>query len=163
VIAGFEKFNRKLSSWFEWVAVCALLAIVFETFIDVIGAKLFLHPLPGAMDSAMLFQIVAVAFAATMTQIIGRHVRVEFLMGLLPSRPRNIIDSLIFLVLLIIFILIAWRSIVFGQSLQASNELSLTARIPLYPFPYLIALGCVPMCLVFLQQFLKSAVMAVKK
>ena len=163
MIAKFEKFNRRLSGWIEWIAVVALLALASVTVIDVVGAKLFLKPLFGAMDAAMLFQIVAVAFAAGITQIIGRHVRVEFLMRMLPERARPIIDSFIFLILFIIFILIVWRSFVLGQSLQASHEVSLTARIPLFPFAYGIALGIIPICLVFLQQCLKSAAMVIKR
>ena len=40
----FEKSNRLLSGWFEWIGLSGLLVVMFITCIDVIGAKLFLRP-----------------------------------------------------------------------------------------------------------------------
>jgi len=163
VLAKFEKFNHLLAGWCEWIAVGALLVLALVTNIDVVGAKLFTRPLPGAYDAVMLFQIIAVALAAAMTQIIGRHVRVEFVFRLLPKRAQDIIDSIIYLSLLVFFILIVWQSFVLGQSLQAIQVVSQEVEIPLYPFAYVIAVGIIPICLVFLQEFLKSVAMAVKR
>ena len=40
----FEKFNRRLSGWFEWIGLAALLVMMALTCIDVIGAKVFKTP-----------------------------------------------------------------------------------------------------------------------
>lgn len=163
MLAKFEKFNHLLSVWFEGIAVVALLGLVLVTNIDVVGAKLFVKPLPGAYDAVIFFQIVAIAFAAAMTQIIGRHVRVEFLLRLLPRRAQDIIDSIIFLSLLVFFIVIVWQSFVLGQHFQAILVVSQEVEIPLYPFAYVIAAGSIVISLVFLQEFLKSVAMVIKR
>ncbi|MHC4687689.1 MAG: TRAP transporter small permease [Planctomycetota bacterium] len=159
----FEKFNRSLSSWFEWIGLFGLLVVMFITCIDVIGAKLFLRPIFGAIDIVVLSQLVAISFACAFALILGRHVRVEFFVARLPRRAQAVIDSIVFLLGLTLFILIIWRLCVYGYSLQTGGEVSATARIPLYPFAYGIALASIPVCLVFLLEFLKSLTRIAKK
>jgi len=156
VLSKFEKFNRRLSDWFEWIGLVGLLLVMAITCIDVVGAKVFKWPLLGALDIVMLSQIVAIAFAASMALILGRHIRVEFLFNLLPRRARAIINSFVLLLGLGLFSVIIWRLCVLGYSFQTSGEYSMTAYIPLYPFAYGIALASIPVCLVFLLEFLKS-------
>ena len=84
----FEKFNHRLSSWCEWLGLAAILLMMVITCIDVVGAKLFLSPLLGAIDIVQLSQIVAISFAAGMAMILGRHVQVEFFYNLFPRRAQ---------------------------------------------------------------------------
>jgi hypothetical protein len=56
----------------------------------------------------------------------------------------------------VLFAVIAWRLLEHGVELQRSREVTATAAIPLAPFAYASALAMVPMCLVLLQQFLRS-------
>jgi TRAP-type C4-dicarboxylate transport system permease small subunit len=158
----FETFNRRLSGWFEWIGLFGLLVVLSITCIDVIGAKIFLRPVFGAIDIVVLSQLVAISFAAAFALILGRHVQVEFFVTRLPRRAQAVIDSIISLLGLALFILIVWRLCVHGYSLQTGKEVSATAGIPLYLFAYGIALASIPVCLVFLQQFLNAIVRALK-
>lgn len=126
------------------------------TCIDVVGAKLFRSPLMGSIDIVQLAQTVAIAFAASMALILGRHIQVEFLFNLLPRRTQKVIDSIVLLLCLGLFMVILWRMSLFGRLLQTSGDYSATIYIPYYPFAYGIALACIPVCLVFLLEFLKS-------
>jgi len=159
----FGQFNRRLSSWFEWVAVIGLLAMMTTTVVDVVGSKAFSRSIPGAVDIVTLSQIIAIIFAVAMTQIMGRHVRVEFFVSRLPERARGILGSVVALLLIGLFVLIIWRGFVLGQSLQAGGQVSSTARVPLYPFAYGISLASIPVCLAFFQEFLNSLAEAVKR
>ena len=159
----FEKFNRRLSDWFEWIGLAGFLVMMFITCIDVIGAKLFLLPVFGAIDIVTLSQVVAISFAAASALILGRHVRVEFFMVMLPRRVRALIDIIIHLLGLTLFIVIIWRLCVYGYLLQTGGEESATARIPLAPFAYSIALASIPVCLVFLLEFLNAIVRMAKR
>lgn len=156
MLGTFERFNRRLSSWFEWIGLAGLLIVMLITCIDVVGAKVFLWPVLGALDIVMLSQIVAIAFAASMALILGRHIRVEFFVARLPRRAQAVIEIIVSLLGLGLFIVIVWRLCVLGYSFQTSGEYSATAHIPYYPFAYGIALASIPVCLVFLVEFLKS-------
>ncbi len=143
--------------------MAGLLLMMSITIIDVAGQKLFLLPILGAIDIVMLSQIVAIAFAAAFTLIIGRHVRVEFFVARLPRRAQAVINSIVLLLVLGLFILIIWRLCVLGYSFQTTGEYSATARIPYYPFAYGIALASIPVCLVLLREFLSSLTRVVKE
>ncbi|MCK4960880.1 MAG: TRAP transporter small permease [Anaerolineales bacterium] len=156
MLGKFDRFNRRLSGWCEWLGLAGMLLMMVITCIDVVGAKVFKSPLLGAIDIVMLSQIVVIAFAASMALILGRHIRVEFFIKLLPRRAQAVINSIVLLLVLGLFIVIIWRLSVLGHTFQTSGEYSPTAYIPLYPFAYGIALASIPVCLVFLLEFLKS-------
>ena len=152
----FERFNRRLSDWFEWVGLVGLLVMMAITCVDVVGAKVFRWRLLGALDIVQLAQIVATAFACSMTLILGRHVKVEIFVRRLPRRARGIVNSCILLLGCGLFIVIIWRLWVLGNSFLSTGEYSPTAYIPLYPFAYGIALASIPVCFVLLFEFIKS-------
>lgn len=163
MLAKFEKFNRGLSGFFEWIGIIALLLMMVITCIDVVGAKVFLWRLFGAIDIVQLSQIVAISFSASITLIVGRHIQVEFLVARLPKRLQAIINSLISLLGLGFFILIIWRLSALGHSFKTTGEHSATADIPYYPFAFAIALASLPVCLVLVHELLKSLQGLVKK
>ena len=163
MLGKFDRFNRRLSGWCEWLGLAGLLLMMVITCIDVVGAKVFKSPLLGALDIVVLSQIVAISFAASMALILGRHIRVEIFFNLLPRRAQAVINSIVLLLGLGLFIVIIWRLCVLGYSFQTSGEYSATAYIPLYPFAYGIALASIPVCLVLLLEFLKSLTSRVQK
>jgi len=162
-LGKFEKFVSRLSGWFEWIGIAGLLLMMLITGIDVVGGKLFTWRLLGALDVVMLSQIIAIAFAAACALIIGRHVRVEFVVTRLPQRAQAVINSIISILGLGLFILIIWRLTVLGYTFQTSGVTTATVYIPLYPFAYGIALASIPICLVFLVELMKSLAKVVKR
>ena len=156
MLGKLEKFNHRLSGWFEWIGVAGLLLMMVITFIDVVGAKIFLWRLLGALDIVMLSQAVAIAFAAAMLLILGRHVQVTFFVARMPRRAQAVTESIIHFLELGLFILIVWRLLVFGYWMQTGGEGTATIRIPLYPFGYGMALALIPVCLVLVVSFINS-------
>ncbi len=152
----FKRFNEILSAWAAWVAFGAIFLMVVLTCVDVLGAKLFRSPVFGSLDVMMLAQLIAVSFAAALALIQNRHVQVEFFVMLLPRRIQALIDGLIQLLCLSLFVLIVWRLFMHGYHLQTGGEETATAHIPMAPFAYASALGIIPVCLVFVQQFFSS-------
>lgn len=163
MLEKFEKFNRRICGWFEWIGFGAIFLMVVLTCVDVVGAKVFRAPVFGALDVMMLAQLIAVSFAASITLILGRHVQVEFFMALFPKRVEAVIDSIIHFLGLALFILIVWRLFLYGYNLKIGGEESMTARIDLYPFVYAAAVACIPICLVLLQQLLSSILRVARK
>jgi len=162
ILEKFEKFNRRLSSFFEWIGFGAIFLMVVLTCVDVVGAKLFRAPVFGSLDVMMLAQLIAISFAVSMALILGRHVHVEFFVILLPKRLQFIVECVVNFLGLALFVLIVWRLIVFGHHLQLGGEESATARIPLFPFAYAAAVGFFPVCLVYMQQLFTSILRALK-
>ena len=151
-----DKFTRGFSRSLEWVGVIGILLMFLTNFIDVVGAKLFTWPFPGATEVICFSQILAIAPAIAFTLILGRHIRVEFIIDRFPKRVRAAISSLSSFLSLILFVLLVWQSYLYGQSLQKAGEIGSTSYLPFYPFAYLIAFCSIPVCLVFLIEVLKS-------
>jgi TRAP-type C4-dicarboxylate transport system permease small subunit len=163
VFNKFEKLNRRLCTWLEWIGFAALLLMMMITCIDVVGAKVFRWRLLGAIDIVQLSQIVAISFSAGMAQLLGRHIQVEFVFNLLPRYVKAAINSIVPLFGLGLFIVVVWRLYVLGHSFQTTGEYTATAYIPLYPFAYALGFACIPMCMVLLMEFLKSLTKREKK
>jgi TRAP-type C4-dicarboxylate transport system permease small subunit len=150
-----DKSTRSFSGSLEWVGVIGILLMFLVNFIDVVGAKIFVWPLPGSVEFISFSQIVAIAPAIAFTLILGRHIRVEFIIDRFPKRIRAAISSISSFLSLILFALILWQSYLYGISLQKSGEIGSTSYIPFYPFAFLIAFCSIPVCLVFLMEVIK--------
>lgn len=155
-IDKIDRFTRGFSRSLELIGVVGILLMFLVNFIDVVGSKLFLWPFPGSVEIISFSQIVAIAPAIAFTLIIGRHIRVEFIIDRFPKCIRAGISSISSFLSLILFALILWQSYLYGGSLQKSGEIGSTSFLPFYPFAYLIAFCCIPVCLAFLIEVLKS-------
>lgn len=141
-----KRLNHFLIKSLEVCAVGALLLLMFITFIDVVGSKLFLTPVFGSLDIAMLTQLAAIACGTASTLLLGKHIRVEFFLIMLPSSiSKPIIVSMLILAFGL-FALMALNLFKYGYSLQISGEVSPTAHVPLFPFAYGAALSFIPVC-----------------
>lgn len=154
MLERFDRFNRALAAAAEAVGLAAVVFMVLLTCVDVAGAKLFLRPVPGALDMMMLGQLVAVTFAGASTLLHGRHVSVEFFVALLPERPRAVLGLVVELAVLALFTIIVWRLVAEAVELRAAREVTPTAAIPLAPFALAAGLALVPVCLVLVQRVL---------
>jgi TRAP-type C4-dicarboxylate transport system permease small subunit len=99
---------------------------------------------------------VVIAFAIAQTQYFRGHIEVEFIVQYLPKNIQRVISIFVHICLLVLWAVIAWRSVDFGMVLQSTGEVSMTERIPFYPFVYAIAFCCIPMFLVVLIQLIKK-------
>jgi TRAP-type C4-dicarboxylate transport system permease small subunit len=148
---------------FESIGVVAVLLMMAVTCIDVIGAKVLQRPVPGSIDIVMLAQLVAISFVIGITQILGRHVKVDFIMTGLSDRAQAVIDGIIQLFIMALFVILVWGFFTFGTFLRTGGEVSPTADIPLFPFLYSAAVASVLVCLVVLIQFANSIIGVLRK
>ena len=143
-----ERFIRKISRWFNGLALIALSAMLFLVALDIIGAKVLSLPVPGAMDLTSLLGLLLIGFSMPQTYIKGRHIKVDFLMRLAPKGLRKVLRSLSACLCTLFFIFVVWRLFLYAHDLQVYGEKSLTVKIPLFPFAYALAVAFLPMILV---------------
>lgn len=158
-----EEFAVSFSRWLNWVAGAGLVAMLALTVGDIIGIKLFNQPIPGGIEFVAFSGVVVIGFAIAYTQVLRGHIRVEFAVMHLPQRAQAIIAAFVWLLSLALFVLLAWQSVKYGLSLQTTGTVSMTQKIPFYPFVYAIAFCCIPVCLLLLVEFVRSVIKAVKK
>jgi TRAP-type C4-dicarboxylate transport system permease small subunit len=151
-----EGFSTTVSKWFEVVGCAAIIIMMVATCIDVVGAKVFRIPLPGAFDFIVLAQLIATAFSAAMVLILGQHVKVDFFVTRLPKRSRSAAEAVVHMLSCALFALIVWRLSRYGSDLKTAGEASAEIRLALYPFAYMIAFAALAVCLVAAVKFARS-------
>ena len=158
----FNRFNIKINFGVEWIGIIAFVFMMLLTTVDVIGAKIFLFPIPGALDIMELAQLVALSFALGASYLANRHVEVEFFTPLLPKWLQRIVAVVVKFFVLALFALMTWRMFAYGFDLKNNTEVSPTIRLPLYPFAYAATIAFIPATLASLAKFLQSLVEVLK-
>jgi len=157
---------EKLANWFAgsayWVAGGAIVLMMLLTCADVV-LRFFRMPIPGTYELVCFLGAVAVAFAMAHTSNEKGHVAVSLVVRLLPNRVQGVVEVLTNAFVLILFILIAWRSALYADTLRASGEVSLTLKMPFYPFVYGIAFSAAAVCLVKITDIYKSFLKVLNK
>lgn len=141
------KITSIINQGFSWIAGIALVVALGLTVADVIAIKAFSSPIPGAIEYVSFLSVIVIAFSIAYTQQLKGHIQVEFFVSRLPTSIRAITGILVCTLGIILFTLLAWRSFEYGNTLRISGEVSMTQRIPFYPFVYAIAFCCIPVCL----------------
>jgi len=163
-VARLEKVAGVLSRWLNWIGAGVLIVVMLLVCANIIGRAIpFLGPVKGTYDVVGLLGGILLAFALGYTQLQKRNISVEILVSHFRPRTRAIIDSVTFLISLVLFALIAWQHSVFATSIWKAGELSETLRVPFFPLIYAVAFGCVALCLVILLDFLKALAEVRKK
>jgi TRAP-type C4-dicarboxylate transport system permease small subunit len=163
IIDKLDKWANLISKWISWIAGIGVVSMLGFTFADIIGVKIFNSPIPGSIEIVALLGVVITAFGMAYTQSQHANIQVEFFVQHLPKRIQAGVLAFSLLLSIILFALLSWQSFKYGYSLQQSGEVSMTARIPTYPFVYAMAFCCIPLCFVLIVEFLKSIMKVVNK
>jgi len=135
------------------VAGLGVLTMMVVTCTDVV-LRLFGSSLTGAVDLVTLAGAVTIACALPYTTAVKGHVAIEFFFQKLGRRGRVIVDSVVRLLLIVMFAAVCRESLRYGHKLRASHEVTMTLKIPIFWVPYVIALGAAMLLLVVLWHLL---------
>jgi TRAP-type C4-dicarboxylate transport system permease small subunit len=161
-----ERLERALAIFSKWstiIAGVALMLMLVISIVDVLGNKIFNHPLRGTAEYISFLAVITIAFAMAYALIEKAHVQIDVFTDKLPVRLKASIELFIMLASLGLFVLLGWSSIKYGIELYKSNTLSMTQRIPIYPFAYGVAFACVPACFYLILEFLRWGKKALNK
>ncbi len=151
----FEKVITRIADWLNWVACASLVSMVVLVLIDICGNKFFKVPLTGGIELVSLLSVVAISFAIAETQIVHGHIEVEMLVRKLPRMPQKVIAVIVHCFSICLFLILAWQSYTYGLALQSSGEVSMTIRLPYYPFVWGLGLCSLVVVLVLIMQMIK--------
>ncbi|MFW5870646.1 MAG: TRAP transporter small permease [Candidatus Sumerlaeota bacterium] len=125
----------------------AVLGMMAVTCIDVVG-RMFGHPLKGSIDIVSLLGGVAIACALPYTTAVKGHVAIEYFFHKLHRIGRIVVDTMVRLVAILLFGLLAWRNVHYGLSFMESRQVTPTLQLPLFWLPWLISICCLAVVLV---------------
>jgi len=158
----FERLIYLFSRWCNRIAQGAVVAMMLLLGSNIV-LRFFGKSILGTYDWTGLIGTILIALALAYCGIKGGHVRVEFIVMLLPRRVQAILDSITGILSLGLFGLAAWQSVVLGNEMWGKGDVSMTVQTPFHPFVYTIAFGCALLWLVILVDTIKSLAEVIRK
>jgi len=161
-MAHFIKIVHSFSRWICWVSVAALLGMMLLTSSDVV-LRYIGYPIKGTFDIVGLLGTIVVALPIAYTQLLGRHIATEFMASRGNKVVQTVNQSIVCLLGIGIYALIAWQCSLLGTKVWRIGRVSDTIEIPLFPFVYVVAIGCALNCLILLIDFYHLFAKAARK
>lgn len=162
ILGALEKYLVRLSEVFYWIAGAALVGMLLLVVADIIGIKALSRPVPGGIEIVTFLSVVAIGFAISYTAVMHGHVAVDFVVDKLPNRPKLVISSVTVFFSVCLMAVLAYYSFKYAGTLKASGEVSMTQKIPFYPFIYGLAVCWVLTTLVLIRELAQTITKAVK-
>jgi TRAP-type C4-dicarboxylate transport system permease small subunit len=78
------------------------------------------------------------------------------------KRVQGMVDMIIQFICFLLCGLITWSTLVYSEQMRASGEVSQDLWVPVYPFIYIVAMGCAVLALTLLIKFLMALMKVVK-
>ena len=130
-----------------------LAAMMLLTGVDVGLRYFFNYPIPGSYEITEYIMPAVVAFGLAFCALGDGHVQVDLFTSLLPQRSRNIMRCTADLAMFAVYALITWQSVIRVKELIASGQHSEVLYLPIFPFVFVVTVGCAVFSLVALKLF----------
>ncbi len=153
---SLTRFTRNLSRYLEGVGVIFFLIMFLANLVDVVGAKFFRWPLPGALEIISFSQVIAISFAIAFGLFLGTHLKIEFLAEKLPFPVKRALDLFVSVCCLLLFVLLFYHGFKYARSLQVAGEIGSVSKLPFYPFAYGFAISTIPIILYYFIELIKN-------
>jgi TRAP-type C4-dicarboxylate transport system permease small subunit len=144
-----EQIVARVSKLFHYAGGMILGLLILFITADVIGRYVFNSPITGDFELVILAAGLIASFSLAYTLVLDGHIRVDIVSSHFPSGLRKALDIVAYVFGLIFWTVATWRSFVYAMTLRKSNLVSGMLPIPIYPFVFIVALGCAMLCLVF--------------
>ena len=150
-----DRFNLLFNRGLSIVSGVSLVAMVVVTVGEMV-LRMFGHPMAGTVETIGWLAAITTAFALGYTQIYQGHVSIDLLTGRLSSRSQAVLGMLVNLVSAVLFVVMTWKIFEYAGVLRETGSRSETMKVIVYPWVYLVSLGCAGLALALLVGFLKS-------
>lgn len=149
VLESFYSGIRRVIIFLALIAGLAILVMIGVTLADII-LRMFGTGITGAYDIVRIMGIIAISFSLPYVTAIKGHIAIEFFYHRFSRTGRIILDSSFRTISVLVFLLLAWRNILYGLLLLHSNQVMQTLPIPVFWIPWMISLSCLLMILTIL-------------
>lgn len=150
-----NKLVKRISEKLDWGARALFLVIVVLVVGNVI-MRFFGRPLHGAYEVVGLLMSSAIGFAIAYCAAQEGHVAVTLVVERLPVRLQFFLDILVNLFVFLFLVLTVRMLLLYGNRLFIGDYVSMTRKIPLFYFAYIIAFGFAGYAMVLLGNLVET-------
>lgn len=155
VIHLLDRASRILNEGLAWAAAALLGAMMLFSVTDMV-MRGFGVTVAGSYEVIGWLSAAAMALALGTVQRHKGHVAMELVVVKLGRRNRAVVEALMALTSLAVFAVVAFYVMRYGRVLHETGSLSETLRVIVYPWVYVVGLGCAGLTLALLVDFLRS-------
>jgi len=135
---GFISKSSKLLNYVgEICIVFNMLLIVSNILLRILLNK----PLAGLVDYVGLLTTLIIGPSLAYCAVQGGHIRVEFIIEMFPKTVQKVVGILENAISFVFLIVVTWYLGRHAYSAFLNKELPMTAKIPIYPFIYMVAVS----------------------
>jgi TRAP-type C4-dicarboxylate transport system permease small subunit len=142
----------KLSRVVNYVGASVLGLLILFVAGDVIGRYIFNAPIKGDFELVVLATGIIACLGLADALANDGHIRIDILTSRFPRSVRLVLDVFAHFLGCILWAFVAWRVFLYGITLKKSHSISGMLPIPVFPFVFIVAFGCVVLCLVFVTK-----------
>lgn len=140
----------------------ALFLMMALAFFDVLFRYFLNSPISGAKDLTELLMILVVFCSVAYTQVQKGHVGIDLLVDKFPKNWGIVIRVITYMLSIGVFALVSWRTFVEALLFKQRHIVSMELEIPIYPFFFVISLGCIVLTVVLIRDLLFSVGQALR-
>ena len=155
VIYVLDRASRILNEGLAWAAAALLGAMMLFSVTDMV-MRGFGVTVAGSYEVIGWLSAAAMALALGTVQRHKGHVAMELVVVKLGRRNRAVVETLMALISLAVFAVVAFYVMRYGRVLHETGSLSETLRVIVYPWVYVVGLGCAGLTLALLVDCLRS-------
>jgi TRAP-type C4-dicarboxylate transport system permease small subunit len=155
-----ERLNQRLegvvqpiTKLMSRIASVILFSMMLLTITDVFLRKVFSRSILGTVELTEFLLVIVIFFALAHTEALDGHVKVDLIISRFSGRIQGLVDMITQFVCFLISGLITWSTVVYSEKMRVSGEVSQDLWIPIYPFLYIVAVGCGILALTLLTKF----------
>jgi TRAP-type transport system small permease protein len=138
-----------------YIAVGILILMMLLTVVDVFLRHVFNLPILGSLEITEFMMVSLAFFSIGWATLAKAHVLVDILARRLSSRTQARVNIPLHVLYLALYVFIAWQSALEALNNWRMDERSIVLEIPVFPFYFMVAIGCAVVSLVLLLGLVK--------
>ena len=150
-----KRLNSILNRSLAFLASCCLLVLMFVTVGEMV-LRVFGTPMAGIVEVVGWLAAATTASALGYTQLYKGHVAISLLTDKFSPRLQAILGVVVNLTSTALFTATAWYIFEYAGSLREAGSLSETMKVIVYPWVYIVSLGCSGLALAVFVDLLDS-------
>ena len=150
---SFMRFTHWTSRILNWVAGWGLVGMMGLSCADIV-LRLFRRPILGTYEMVGFLGAIVAGFAMAQTTIERGHVAVQIVVTKFPPRVQKPLYLITHLLSLLLFAVLAWECVRYGNDFRTSGEVSMVLGLPFYYVVYGIAFSAAVVSIVLILDIL---------
>ena len=161
--APWERQIARVLLWFLYVGMAFLVIMMVLTVVHALGRYFLGQPIPGLVEMSSFMLVIIIFLAAAYTEVVKGHIVIGIAVDRLSERTQAIIDSITYVLSLVLASVALWQSVVRGILIMEVGKVTSVLAIPHFPFIYVLAFGWVILGLAILLHLIHFVARAVRR